>query len=73
MPSQPILSPGFPLRTAIRPPLSEATAKNPQCGEEKTAHLMRQEIYEVFDGASIETDSFTSETSQQRERDGNIN
>ena len=35
---------------------SEATAKNPPCGEAKTAQSMRQEIYEVFDGASIETD-----------------
>ena len=41
---------------ANRPPSSEATAKNPPCGEAKTAQLMRQEIYEVFDGAIIETD-----------------
>jgi hypothetical protein len=35
------------------PPLSEATTKNnPPCGEVETAQLMRQEIYDVFDGAS---------------------
>ena len=43
---------------------SEATAKNPPCGEAKTTQFIRQEIYEVFDGASIETDLFTSETSE---------
>ncbi len=49
---------GVPPMKPNYPPLSEATAKNPPlaCGEAKTAQSMRQEIYEVFDGASIEPD-----------------
>ncbi len=56
---------GSPLN-GRRLPSSEVTAINPPCGKAKTAQLMRQEIYEVLDGASNETKKITSRTSEPR-------
>ncbi len=56
MPTQAAPFLGLPPVTRNFSKSSEAIAKNPPCGEAKTAQLMRQEIYELFDGASIETD-----------------